>query len=97
MSGGPGGLHVYSRHIVAARQGQPLEVHGDGKQTRDFTYVSNVVDAKGGAVNHRPIIEEYSPQFLDRSIGPGRAMRTSARGEVRGSSGGGHANAQPGA
>ena len=36
---------VVARFILAARQGQPLEVHGDGQQTRDFTYVSNVVDA----------------------------------------------------
>ena len=36
---------VVARFIAAARRGDPLEVHGDGRQTRDFTYVSNVVDA----------------------------------------------------
>lgn len=36
---------VIARFILAARRGEPLEVHGDGKQTRDFTYVANVVDA----------------------------------------------------
>jgi nucleoside-diphosphate-sugar epimerase len=36
---------VVARFILAARQGQPLEVHGDGEQTRDFTYVGNVVEA----------------------------------------------------
>jgi UDP-glucose 4-epimerase len=36
---------VVARFIMAAREGRPLEIHGDGKQTRDFTYVSNVVDA----------------------------------------------------
>ncbi len=30
---------------MAARRGRPLEIHGDGKQTRDFTYVTNVVEA----------------------------------------------------
>ncbi len=36
---------VIPRFITAALAGEPLEVHGDGKQTRDFTYVSNVVEA----------------------------------------------------
>jgi len=36
---------VIPRFIAAALRGEPLEVHGDGKQTRDFTYVSNVVEA----------------------------------------------------
>lgn len=36
---------VIPRFILAARGGLPLEIHGDGKQTRDFTYVGNVVDA----------------------------------------------------
>jgi len=36
---------VIARFIEAAGRGAPVEIHGDGKQTRDFTYVSNVVDA----------------------------------------------------
>ncbi len=36
---------VVARFILAAKRGVPLEVHGDGEQTRDLTYVSNVVDA----------------------------------------------------
>jgi UDP-glucose 4-epimerase len=36
---------VVARFILAARRGEPLEIHGDGEQTRDFTYVANVVDA----------------------------------------------------
>ncbi len=31
--------------IHAAMQGEPLEIHGDGKQSRDFTYIDNVVQA----------------------------------------------------
>ena len=31
--------------IKAAFDGRPLEVHGDGLQTRDFTYISNAVNA----------------------------------------------------
>jgi UDP-N-acetylglucosamine/UDP-N-acetyl-alpha-D-glucosaminouronate 4-epimerase len=36
---------VIPRFIVWALQGEPLEVHGDGHQSRDFTYIDNVVDA----------------------------------------------------
>ncbi len=36
---------VVARFILAAQRGEALEIHGDGKQTRDFTYVSNVVEA----------------------------------------------------
>jgi UDP-glucose 4-epimerase len=36
---------VVARFIQAARTGVPLEIHGDGEQTRDYTYVDNVVEA----------------------------------------------------
>jgi nucleoside-diphosphate-sugar epimerase len=36
---------VIPRFILWALEGAPLEVHGDGTQSRDFTYVDNVVDA----------------------------------------------------
>jgi nucleoside-diphosphate-sugar epimerase len=36
---------VVARFVQAAQGGVPLEIHGDGLQTRDFTYVGNVVDA----------------------------------------------------
>ncbi len=36
---------VIPRFITAALAGKPLTIHGDGKQSRDFTYVDNVVDA----------------------------------------------------
>ena len=31
--------------IAAIDQGEPITIHGDGEQSRDFTYVGNVVDA----------------------------------------------------
>lgn len=34
---------VIPRFIRRAIQGEPLEVHGDGLQSRDFTYIDNVV------------------------------------------------------
>jgi len=36
---------VIPAFIRAMRAGEPITVHGDGLQTRDFTYVDNVVDA----------------------------------------------------
>lgn len=36
---------VVSKFFAAAYAGRPLSVHGDGQQTRDFTYVSDAVDA----------------------------------------------------
>ncbi len=36
---------VIPRFLAAALEGRPLEVHGDGLQSRDFTYVRNVVRA----------------------------------------------------
>src|SRR5262249_50111871 len=36
---------VIPRFILWALHGEPLEVHGDGRQSRDFTYVDNVVEA----------------------------------------------------
>jgi UDP-glucose 4-epimerase len=34
---------VIPRFLELALQGKPLEVHGDGEQSRDFTYIENVV------------------------------------------------------
>jgi UDP-glucose 4-epimerase len=36
---------VIPRFIAWTLNGQPLEIHGDGEQSRDFTYVDNVVAA----------------------------------------------------
>jgi UDP-glucose 4-epimerase len=36
---------VVSRFMKLAREGLPPEVHGDGQQTRDFTYVEDAVEA----------------------------------------------------
>jgi UDP-glucose 4-epimerase len=42
---------VIPRFILWALGGEPLEVHGDGHQSRDFTYVDNVVDVSVLAAN----------------------------------------------
>ena len=36
---------VVSKFLAAAYAGQPLSIHGDGEQTRDFTYIDDAVDA----------------------------------------------------
>ena len=36
---------VIPRFILWALRGEPFQVHGDGLQSRDFTYIDNVVDA----------------------------------------------------
>jgi nucleoside-diphosphate-sugar epimerase len=36
---------VVPRFVTAIHAGEPIEIHGDGEQSRDFTYVGNVVDA----------------------------------------------------
>lgn len=36
---------VIPRFIKGALMGQPLEIHGDGLQSRDFTYIDDVVEA----------------------------------------------------
>jgi nucleoside-diphosphate-sugar epimerase len=41
---------VIPRFISRAIAGEPLEIHGDGQQSRDFTYVDNVVSANVLAV-----------------------------------------------
>ncbi|MGH9563267.1 MAG: NAD-dependent epimerase/dehydratase family protein, partial [Terracidiphilus sp.] len=35
---------VLSRFMLAVLKGEPPTVYGDGEQTRDFTYIDNVVD-----------------------------------------------------
>jgi UDP-glucose 4-epimerase len=43
---------VVPRFVRAALRGQPLMVHGDGKQSRCFTYVGDAVQAIMGLLDH---------------------------------------------
>ena len=36
---------VVSKFLAAAYAGEPLTIHGDGQQTRDYTYIDDAVDA----------------------------------------------------
>jgi UDP-N-acetylglucosamine/UDP-N-acetyl-alpha-D-glucosaminouronate 4-epimerase len=42
---------VIAAFLDARRAGRPLEIHGDGEQTRDFTHVSDVVRANLSAMD----------------------------------------------
>ncbi|MFZ0667328.1 MAG: NAD-dependent epimerase/dehydratase family protein [Acidimicrobiales bacterium] len=44
---------VIPAFIAAALRGEPVTVHGDGNQTRDFTYVGSVASVLVDAVNRR--------------------------------------------
>jgi UDP-glucose 4-epimerase len=43
---------VVSKFLIAANAGQTISVHGDGGQTRDFTFVEDAVDATLLAATH---------------------------------------------
>jgi UDP-glucose 4-epimerase len=42
---------AFHRFLKAARDGEPIHVYGDGTQTRDFTFVSDIVAATRAAAN----------------------------------------------
>jgi UDP-glucose 4-epimerase len=44
---------VVPAFVDAALSGRPLTVHGDGEQTRDFTYVDSVCDVITAAIDRR--------------------------------------------
>jgi len=50
---------VIPKFMQAAMQGHPLEVHSDGKQSRDFTYIDNVVQANLLAASRPKVQGEY--------------------------------------
>jgi UDP-glucose 4-epimerase len=43
---------VISKFFAAAYEGRPLSIHGDGEQTRDFTYIDDAVSATMLAAVH---------------------------------------------
>src|SRR5205823_2654723 len=45
---------AFNRFIRALLEGRPLEVNGDGEQTRDFTFVDDIVDANIAALTADP-------------------------------------------
>jgi UDP-glucose 4-epimerase len=49
---------VVPAFVEAALKGKPLPVHGDGTQSRDFTYVDNVVGLIADALDRRVVHDE---------------------------------------
>ena len=46
---------AFHRFLKAARDGEPIHVFGDGEQTRDFTFVADIVQAtRAAAVSGKP-------------------------------------------
>lgn len=43
---------AFHKFIKSALKGEKIEVYGDGSQTRDFTYISDVIDATMSAINN---------------------------------------------
>ncbi|MEU7996432.1 NAD-dependent epimerase/dehydratase family protein [Micromonospora sp. NPDC049060] len=56
---------VVPRFVSAALEGRPLQVHGDGTQSRDFTYVGSVTDVIVDAVLRRVC----SPDVVNLAFG----------------------------
>jgi UDP-glucose 4-epimerase len=52
---------VIGKFISAALNGYPLKVHGDGKQTRDYTYIDDAINATVAAAIHSQAIgQDYN-------------------------------------
>ena len=60
---GPGSGHknsVVAKFIRHAMQGETLEIYGDGKQTRDFVYIDDLVNAMIAAATRADIGGQYA-------------------------------------
>jgi UDP-glucose 4-epimerase len=60
---------VVAKFMAKASQGHPVEVHGDGQQTRDFTFVEDAVEAT--------ILAALSPKADGEVFNVGTGMETS--------------------
>ena len=63
--------------ITAIAAGEPVTIHGDGEQSRDFTYVDNVVDATIAAGERR------RAQAAACSTSPAARLRASTASPTR--------------
>lgn len=67
---------VISAFVSRLSRGEPIEIHGDGGQTRDFCYVANVVDAVLAALDRAPSV---APAPLNVGTGVAVTIRELAR------------------
>ena len=63
---------VIPRFITALLQGNAPKIYGDGEQTRDFTYVGNIVDANIHVLNHA----EAPGQIFNIAMGSGSSLNS---------------------
>jgi nucleoside-diphosphate-sugar epimerase len=73
---------VVPRFIAAVDAGEPVPIYGDGEQSRDFTYVDNVVEANVLAAD----ADDASGEVLNIATGTSRSVNALADtiGEVLG-------------
>ena len=68
---GPGSGHknsVVAKFIRQAMQGETLEIYGDGKQTRDFIYIDDLIQAICLAINPSPLTSDSELLTPDSSL-----------------------------
>ena len=65
---------VVPRFITAIADGEPVTIYGDGEQSRDFTFVDNVVRGEP-ARGRRGRCGRRDPQRRDRRVGDGQRAR----------------------
>ena len=79
---------VISRFLAAAAAGDPVTIYGDGRQSRDFVYVADVVAAVLAALRaaaHRRLGAQRRHRASDRpAADPGRRARSSRGGASSG-------------
>ncbi len=73
---------VVPRFIRAIAAGEPVTIYGDGEQSRDFTFVDNVVGANLLAAD-APGVGGRDPQHRDRRLGDGERARRRDRRPAR--------------
>ncbi len=65
---------VISVFVERARRRLPLSINGDGRQTRDFVYVSDVVDVLCAAVGSRSVDVATGTELPVLNLGRGEAV-----------------------
>ncbi|GBD34498.1 UDP-N-acetylglucosamine 4-epimerase [bacterium HR35] len=84
---------VIGRFLKLKKEGKPLTIYGDGKQTRDFVYVDDVVEAnilamKSKKVGKGEVInicygKNYSINYIAKLIGGKRVYLPARKGEMK--------------
>lgn len=66
---------VVAKFMSQARGGSPPQIHGDGQQTRDFTYVEDAIDAT--------LLAAVSPRAIGEVFNVGSGVETGISGLAR--------------